>query len=51
VARLVADRLMNKEIAHELGLSIDTVRAYLRMISAKLNLGSRRDIAAWVWGE
>jgi DNA-binding CsgD family transcriptional regulator len=46
VARLAADHLTNKEIAHHLFLSPRTVEYHLHNIFQKLAVGSRRDLPA-----
>jgi DNA-binding CsgD family transcriptional regulator len=46
VARLVAEGLRNTDIAAALGKSVVTVKTQLRTIFAKLNLGSRTQLAA-----
>jgi len=48
VARLVTDGLTNAAVAHELGLSPKTVSAHLEHIMAKLGVGRRAEVAAWV---
>jgi len=48
VARLVTDGLTNPEVAGELGLSPKTVSAHLEHIMAKLGVGRRAEVAAWV---
>lgn len=45
VLDLLAEGLGNKEIADRLGLSIETVRDYLKHIYAKLGVGSRTEAA------
>jgi DNA-binding CsgD family transcriptional regulator len=47
VARLVADRLTNREIAERLYLSQRTAQNHVQHILDKLDLRSRRDVAAW----
>lgn len=51
VLRLVAKGLVNKEIADQLGLSIETVRGYLKSIYTKLHVRSRTEAAMKVFGE
>ena len=48
VARLVACRLTNREIAEELHITARTAGAHLEHIRAKLSAGRRSEIAAWV---
>jgi DNA-binding CsgD family transcriptional regulator/tetratricopeptide (TPR) repeat protein len=48
VARLVTDGLTNAAVASELGLSPKTVSAHLEHIMAKLGVGRRAEVAAWV---
>ena len=48
VARLVTNGLTNPEVAGELGLSPKTVSAHLEHIMAKLGVGRRAEVAAWV---
>jgi DNA-binding CsgD family transcriptional regulator len=48
VARLVTEGLTNPEVAGELGLSPRTVSAHLEHIMAKLGVGRRAEVAAWV---
>ncbi|HEX5147708.1 MAG TPA: helix-turn-helix transcriptional regulator, partial [Candidatus Limnocylindrales bacterium] len=48
VARLVTDGLTNPEVAGQLGLSPKTVSAHLEHIMAKLGVGRRAEVAAWV---
>ncbi len=43
VLRLLADGLLYKEIAAHMGISMDTVRQYLRNIYAKLHVNSRTE--------
>ncbi len=50
VARLVAEGLSNKEIAGRLGISQRTAESHVEKILAKLDFGSRVQIAAWVAG-
>jgi DNA-binding NarL/FixJ family response regulator len=49
VARLVARGATNAEIAHELFLSLGTVKAHLAGIQARLDARNRVEIAAWMW--
>ncbi|MFI6070947.1 response regulator transcription factor [Actinoplanes sp. NPDC051343] len=44
-ARLVAAGLSNRQIADELLLSLQTVRTYLRRMSAKLGINDRTHLA------
>lgn len=48
VARLITGGLTNPEVAGELGLSPKTVSAHLEHIMAKLCVGRRAEVAAWV---
>jgi DNA-binding CsgD family transcriptional regulator len=48
VARLVTEGLTNPQVAGELGLSPKTVSAHLEHIMAKLAVGRRAEVAAWV---
>jgi len=48
MALAVFEEKQDKEIAWELGLTIGTVKTYLRNLRAKLNLKSRVGIALWV---
>ena len=48
VARLITEGLTNAEVAGELGLSPKTVSAHLEHIMAKLGVGRRAEVAAWV---
>ncbi len=48
VARLVADGLTNPLIASELGVAPKTVAAHVEHILAKLGVGRRAEIAAWI---
>lgn len=45
VLDLLAEGLRNKEIADRLGLSVETVRDYLKHIYAKLGVSSRTEAA------
>lgn len=45
VLRLVAKGLVNKEIADQLGISLETVRGYLKNIYSKLHVRSRTHAA------
>ena len=42
VLRLLEQRLTNKEIAHSLGISTETVRQHTVNLFRKLNVGNRR---------
>jgi DNA-binding NarL/FixJ family response regulator len=48
VALLVADGLKNAAIARQLGISPSTVATHVQHIQARLDLGSRVEIADWV---
>ena len=50
VATLVADGLTNGEVAARLGLATRTASAHVEHILAKLGVGRRAEIAAWVAG-
>jgi DNA-binding NarL/FixJ family response regulator len=41
VLRLVAEGWANKEIAHKISVTEDTVKAHLKSIFAKLDVGDR----------
>lgn len=45
VLRLVARGLINKEIAEELGITLETVRQHLKNCYAKLHVRSRTEAA------
>jgi DNA-binding NarL/FixJ family response regulator len=47
VLRLVMQGKTNKEIAHELHLSIRTVEHHITQILAKLGLKNRVEVALW----
>ncbi|MGH2378353.1 MAG: response regulator transcription factor [Candidatus Limnocylindria bacterium] len=49
VAQLVARGLTNEEIARELGLSPLTVKKHLERLYAKVGVGNRTALAAWIW--
>lgn len=46
IARLLAERLTNNEIAMELGISVHTVRHHVEQVMSKLNVSSRNDVRA-----
>jgi DNA-binding NarL/FixJ family response regulator len=46
VARLMADRLSNFEIARRLGISVHTVRRHSERVLCKLEIHSRNDVRA-----
>jgi DNA-binding CsgD family transcriptional regulator len=48
IAALVADGLGDAAIAGRLALAASTVGTYVRRVRAKLGLGRRSEIAAWV---
>src|SRR5690349_18437340 len=48
VVLLVADGLPDRVIGRRLGLTPNTVASYIRRIRLRLNLDSRRALAAWV---
>ena len=47
VVILVADSLLNKEIAFELHLTEGTIKEYLNRIFKKLSIGNRVALAVW----
>ncbi|MDE2102120.1 MAG: response regulator transcription factor [Patescibacteria group bacterium] len=47
ILRLVAFTHSDKEIASQLGISIYTVRAYVRNMCDALGLSTRRELARW----
>jgi DNA-binding NarL/FixJ family response regulator len=47
VALLIATGLKNVVIGRMLGISASTVETYVQRIQARLQVGSRREIAAW----
>ncbi len=47
VAQLVAQGLINKEIADRLHLSTGTIKIYVGEVLAKLSLRTRVDLAVW----
>lgn len=49
VAVRVAAGRTNEEIAHELGLSPLTVKKHLERLYARLGVGNRTALAAWIW--
>lgn len=51
VARLVAQRLLSKEIAHDLGVSVRTVENHLQHIYRKLGVGNRTELIELVDAE
>jgi non-specific serine/threonine protein kinase len=48
VAALIARGLTNREIAHELGVSVRTADAHVEHIRNKISVRSRAQIAAWI---
>jgi DNA-binding NarL/FixJ family response regulator len=46
VARLMADRLSNFEIARRLGISVHTVRRHSERVLSKIEIHSRNDVRA-----
>ena len=48
IVRLLLEDRSNKEIAHMLALSINTIKAYLKMLMRKLNASSRAGIVSCV---
>jgi DNA-binding NarL/FixJ family response regulator len=51
VAALVANGLMNKEIARRLGVSVSTVKNHVHNVLAELGLSSRYELARWYRSE
>jgi DNA-binding CsgD family transcriptional regulator len=51
VLRLVAAGLTNKEIAHQLGVTIKSVETYKARGIAKLGLRTRHDIVRYAMGQ
>jgi DNA-binding NarL/FixJ family response regulator len=47
VVALVADGLSNREVAHELGLSVHTIKKYLFHIFDKLGISSRVELVLY----
>lgn len=47
IVPLVAAGKLNKEIAHELGLSVGTVKEYMFRIMRKLSFTNRTELAVW----
>ncbi len=50
VLLLVGACLTNEEITRELGLSINTVKSYIRTAYAKVGVTTRARATAWVYG-
>jgi DNA-binding CsgD family transcriptional regulator len=48
VARLVAAGLTNRQIGDRLGISERTAERHLENLRAKLGVGTRAQVAAWV---
>lgn len=48
IAHLVARGLLNKQISHELNLTLYTVKAYLRVIFERVEVKNRAELAAYV---
>ena len=46
IVRLISKGLTNKEIAHELSISIHTAKTHVRKIFKRLNVSSRRELLA-----
>ena len=49
VLQCLVKGMSNKEIGRELGCSVDTVKVYMRMIMAKLNVRNRVEAALWTY--
>jgi DNA-binding NarL/FixJ family response regulator len=49
VARLIARGRSNADIAHELFITVGTVKTHVANIQAKLGTANRVGIAAWAW--
>ena len=47
VVRLVAQGKKNREIAEELGLSIESIKTYVARIREKLGLATKVQLAIW----
>ena len=48
VLGLIANGLTNKEIAHELGISVGTAKAHVMRLLKKMGMHSRIEVAIWV---
>lgn len=47
LVKLIAAGDTNTAIAHELGISYETVKSHIKRIRSKLGAGSRTEIATW----
>ncbi|MGI6108723.1 MAG: response regulator transcription factor [Eubacteriaceae bacterium] len=50
-ARLALSGMSNGEIAERMGVSVNTVKFYLRNIYEKLHISSRKDLIPYMWEE
>src|SRR3989304_3926060 len=48
IVRLLLEDRSNKEISHLLRLSINTIKAYLKLLMRKLNVSSRAGIVSYL---
>ena len=51
IIRLIADGLMNKEIAGEMGLAYETAKNHVTAIYRKLNVSNRVEASKVYWQE
>lgn len=47
VLRLIAFTHADKEISHQLGISVHTVRSHITRMTGRLGLSTRRELARW----